>query len=121
MTAMMTKLGTSPVNADTAAAKSRIKTNGLLNRSIKATSRLFGLAVSIRFGPTALRMAAASDALRPVSLECRRCRSSASGSMARSDVLAPRARPRPWSSAPPAGCGAAALGATERGRFMSLV
>ena len=61
MSAMMTKLGTSPVNADTAAAKSKIKTSGLLNRSIKAMSRLFGLADSILFGPTALRMAAASE------------------------------------------------------------
>ena len=72
MTAMMTKLGTSPVNADTAAAKSRIKTSGLLNRSIKAASRLLRWAVSIRFGPTAARMAAASDALRPASVECSR-------------------------------------------------
>ena len=72
MTVMMTKLGTSPVNADTAAAKSRIKTSGLLNRPIKADSRPFGLAAAIRFGPTVSRMAAASDALRPVSVECSR-------------------------------------------------
>ena len=72
MTVMMTKLGTSPMNADTAAANSRINTKGLLNRSIKADSRLFGLTDSIAFGPTVLRMAAASDALRPVSVACGR-------------------------------------------------
>jgi hypothetical protein len=49
MTAMMKKLGTSPVNADTAAAKSRINTNGLVNRSIKASRKLFRMVVSIRF------------------------------------------------------------------------
>jgi hypothetical protein len=34
------------VNADTAAAKSKIKTSGLLNRSIKAISKWLGLAAS---------------------------------------------------------------------------
>jgi hypothetical protein len=62
MTVMMTKLGMSPVNPDTAAAKSSIKTNGLLRRSIKAASGRFGSAVSIRLGPTTLRIAAASNA-----------------------------------------------------------
>ena len=52
---------TSPVNADTPAAKSRIRTNGLLNRPMKSVSRPLRLAVAIWFGPTVSRMAAASD------------------------------------------------------------
>jgi hypothetical protein len=66
MTVMTTKLVTSPANADTAAAKSRIKPSGLLKRSIKADSRCLCGAVSTRFGPSAERMAAAADMLRPV-------------------------------------------------------
>ena len=72
MTAMMMKLETSPVNADTAAAKSRIKTSGLPSRSIKAESRPLGAAAAIRLGPTASRMAAASDERRPLAVECNR-------------------------------------------------
>ena len=44
MAAMMTKLATSPVNADTAAAKSRIRTSGLLNRPKKVGQQ------ALRFG-----------------------------------------------------------------------
>ena len=90
MTSMMTKLGMSPVNADTAAAKSRITTNGLLNRPRKAISKPFRLAISIWFGPLALKMSAASDA---PSVECKLCRRSDSGK--RGHVRYPR---RPWLS-----------------------
>src|SRR5581483_7349937 len=71
MMPMMTRLATSPVNADTAAAKSRISTSGLANRPTKVLSRLFRLAPSISLGPTLSRIEAASDALRPFTAECR--------------------------------------------------
>ena len=118
MAAMMTKLGTSPVNADTAAAKSRIKTNGLLNRSIRALTRPFGLADSIWFGPTALRMAAASGALRPAPVECRNCRRSESGRTAKSSVPGAACCAASFVERALAGCRAAALGVTESGWFM---
>ena len=115
MAAMMTKLGTSPVNADTAAAKSRTKTNGLRTVPIKAVSRRLGLADSIRFGPTAFRMAAASDVLRPASVECRNCRRSESGRTARSDVPGAACWVAPLAERCAEGCGAVTLGETESG------
>ena len=47
---MITKLARSPVAADTVAANRKIKTSGLLKRSIRVTSRLLDFAVSISFG-----------------------------------------------------------------------
>ena len=113
MTVIMTKLGTSPVNADTAAANSRTKTNGLRNRPIKAASRRLGAAESMRFGPTVARIAAASDVLRPVSVECSSCRRSVRGRTARSDVPGAACSVAPLAWRCVAGSGAVTLGETE--------
>ena len=107
------ELGTSPVNADTAAANSRTKTNGLRNRPIKAASRRLGAAESMRFGPTVARIAAASDVLRPVSVECSSCRRSVRGRTARSDVPGAACSVAPLAWRCVAGSGAVTLGETE--------
>ena len=119
MTVMMTKLGTSPVNADTAAATSRISDQRIAEPSDKGGQQ------ALRFDRVdAVRSDRRKDssgvgALRPVSVECSDCRRSASGRMARSDVPGAACSAAPLVERSPAFCGAAALGVTESGWFMS--
>ena len=83
------------------AAKSRIKTSGLLNLSDKGGDRGFPFEpYAIRFGPTVLRIAAASAAPRPLSVECSCRKRSGSGTTARSDISGPDCSGAPLAERP---------------------
>ena len=82
----MTKLGMSPVTAESALAASRIKISGLRNRARNWTSKGWRSSSAASFGPYCNSRAAAVAPLSPVAEVSSRANNSAPGNAQRSSA-----------------------------------